>query len=297
MHNRLVNFVTALGCSILCSLAWGQTSSTPSSGTPAPSQPSTSATNMPGMSGPGMSHMPMKDMPRSSEKDGDKDKDKDKDDKDDKDADSDASPHVMHSMEGHMDMGPHMKMTALRPPQPGDRARAHQVADQARRASEKYTDYHTALAEGYKIFHAELPQKMHHFTNYGYAMEAAFRFNPDHPTSLLYEKHGQDYKLIGVMYTAPQRFTEDQLDERIPLSVAQWHEHVNFCVPPAGRQKEMMGPHAEFGLRGSITTQEACDAAGGTFHPVIFSWMVHIYPFEKDQARIWSVERQHGDAD
>jgi hypothetical protein len=24
---------------------------------------------------------------------------------------------------------------------------------------------------------------------------------------------------------------------------------------------------------------------------------VHVYPFEKDQANIWSVERQHGDAD
>jgi len=56
-------------------------------------------------------------------------------------------------------------------------------------------------------------------------------------------------------------------------------------------------PHPQFGLRGSITTQEACDAAGGTFHPVIFNWMVHVYPFEKDQASIWSVERQHGDAD
>jgi len=25
--------------------------------------------------------------------------------------------------------------------------------------------------------------------------------------------------------------------------------------------------------------------------------MVHVYPFEKDQANVWSVERQHGDAD
>jgi hypothetical protein len=30
---------------------------------------------------------------------------------------------------------------------------------------------------------------------------------------------------------------------------------------------------------------------------VIFNWMVHVYPFEKDQANVWSVERQHGDAD
>ena len=236
---------------------------------------------MPGMSGHDMSDMRMKDMPMGG----------------DKDADSDTSAHVMNSMEGHMDMGPHMKMSALRQPRPGDAARAQEIAEEARKASAKYTNYNSALADGYKIFHPEVAQKMYHFTNYGYAMEAAFRFNPEHPTSLLYEKHGDDYKLIGVMYTAPKRFTEAQLDERIPLSVAQWHEHVNFCAAPADRRKEMLAQHPQFGLRGSISTQDACEAAGGTFHPVIFNWMVHVYPFEKDQANIWSVERQHGDAD
>ena len=212
-------------------------------------------------------------------------------------SDDDSGMHAMHSMEGHMDMGPHMKMTALRAAKPGDDDRAAKVVEAARKAAGKYTDYHAALADGFKIFHAEVPQKMYHFTNYGYAMEAAFRFNPEHPTSLLYEKHGDDYKLIGVMYTAPKRFGEDQLDERVPLSVAQWHEHVNFCAPPADQKQEMLSAHPHFGLRGSITTQEACDAAGGTFHPVIFNWMVHVYPFEKEQAAIWSVSRQHGDAD
>jgi hypothetical protein len=262
------------------SVCWGQdaaqTSAKPSG------QPS-----MPGMdvSGHDMSNMHdvsnMKDKPAGDEGDND----------------SDASAHAMHSMEGHMDMGPHMKMTALRPPKPGDAERAQLVVEAARKASQKYLDYHVALADGFKIFHPEVPQKMYHFTNYGYAMEAIFRFNPEHPTSLLYEKHGDDYKLIGVMYTAPKRYSEDQLDERIPLSVAQWHEHVNFCAPPPDRRKEMLAPHPQFGLRGSISTQEACDAAGGTFRPVIFNWMVHLYPFEKDQAGIWSVERQHGDAD
>ena len=158
---------------------------------------------MPGMDMSGGAHhdMSMKDMPM--------------------DNDSETSSHVMHSMEGHMDMGPHMKMTALRQPKAGDAARAQKVAEQAREASEKYKDYHTALNDGFKIFHPEIPQKMYHFTNYGYAMEAAFKFNPEHPTSLLYEKHGDDYKLTGVMYTAPRRLGEDQLDERIPLSVAQ----------------------------------------------------------------------------
>jgi len=264
MHNRIAAFLIV---GVLASAACAQSQNT--------SQPSMSGMDMSGM----------KSMPASADKDTGGD------------ADGETSAHVMNSMEGHMDMGPHMKMTALRQPKPGDSERAQQVVEAARKTSEKYVDYHVALADGYQIFHAEIPQKMYHFTNYSYAMAAAFKFNPEHPTSLLYEKHGEDYKLIGVMYTAPKRLGEDQLEERIPLSVARWHEHVNFCAPPAGRKREVMLPHPQFGLLGSITTQEACAAAGGTFHPVIFNWMVHVYPFEKDQASIWSVERQHGDAD
>jgi hypothetical protein len=284
MRNRITIVVTAFFLSsVLSSVAWGQTQS---------AQPGAqNGSSMPGMnmSDHDMSNMDMSNMKHMPGTDKDKDADSD--------TNSEASAHAMHSMEGHMDMGPHMKMTALRQPKPGDAARAQQVVEAARRASEKYTDYHAALADGFKIFHPEIPQKMYHFTNYKFGMENAFRFNPEHPTSLLYEKHGDDYKLIGVMYTAPKRMTEDQLDARIPLSVAQWHEHVNFCIPPLGRLREMRDPHPQFGFNGSIATQEVCDAAGGTFRPVVFNWMVHIYPFEKNQGSIWSVERQHGDAD
>jgi len=247
-----------------------------------PSAPANSQQSMPGMDMSGHDMSNMKGMSMGTDK---------------ADSDSDAGAHAMHSMEGHMDMGPHMKMTALRQPKPGDAERAKQIVESARKASEKYLDYHLALNDGYQIFLPNIPQKIYHFTNYQYGFEAAFGFNPEHPTSLLYEKHGDDYKLIGVMYTAPKRFGEDELDQRIPLSIAQWHEHVNFCTAPAGRKGEYFAPHPQFGLKGSITMQEACDAAGGTFHPVIFNWMVHVYPFEKDQASIWSVDRQHGDAD
>ena len=206
--------------------------------------------------------------------------------------DPEASVPAMHSMEGHhMDMGPHMKMTALREPKPGDEERARKVVEAARGVAEKYKDYHTALAGGYKIFLPNVPQKMYHFTNYKYAFEAAFNFNPDHPTSLLYEKHGEDYKLVGVMYTAPKRYHEDDLDQRIPLSIAQWHEHVNLCMPPADRRNEAMGP--KFGLHGSIATRQECDSNGGTFHPLVFNWMVHLYPLEKTQAEIWDVNHGH----
>ncbi len=273
MRNRIAFLVSFF---FLASVVWGQSSGNAQS----------NSQTMPGMDMPAhdMSNMQMqtKDMPM-----GDKDADKD----------NDATAHAMHSMEGHMDMGPHMKMTALRPAKPGDAERAEKVVEAARKATEKYMDYHVALADGFKIFFPNVPQKMYHFTNYQYGREAAFAFNPEHPTSLLYEKHGDDYKLIGVMYTAPKRFTEEELDERIPLSIAQWHEHVNFCTAPVGRKREYFGPNPLFGLKGSITTQEACDKEGGTFHPVVFNWMVHVYPFEKDQASVWSVDRQHGDAD
>ncbi len=200
---------------------------------------------------------------------------------------------AMNSMSGHnMDMGPHMHMTRLRELRPGDQERADAVVAAARKVGEKYLDYHAALADGFKIFLPNVPQKMYHFTNYRYAFEAALWFNPDHPTSLLYEKQGDDYKLVGVMYTAPKRATPDELDKRIPLSIAQWHAHVNLCLPPQDKKYEMAGPHPRFGLNGSISTREDCEDAGGRFIPQIFGWMVHVYPFEKDPAQVWSVARQ-----
>jgi hypothetical protein len=206
-----------------------------------------------------------------------------------------AMPAMQHR---HNDMGPHMKLTSLRPVRPGDQERADAVVAAARKVVEHYADYRDALADGFRIFLPNLPQKMYHFTNYQYAWEAAFGFNPEHPTSLLYEKTGaHSWKLVGVMYTAPARTTMEELDARIPLSIAQWHEHTNFCAAPPGHREEYFGKNAKFGLLGSITTREECEQAGGTFRPQVFGWMVHVYPNEKTQQAIWSVERQmeHGD--
>ncbi len=205
--------------------------------------------------------------------------------------------HAINAMSHrHMDMGAHMKLTDLRPPRPGDEQRADQIVQSARGVMQRYADYREALADGFRIFLPRMKQKMYHFTNWQYAMEAAFTFNPDHPTSLLYEKTGDGYRLIGVMYTAPARVDEKDLDARIPLSIAQWHEHTNFCAAPRGHQDEYFGSHPKFGLLGSITTESECRAAGGHFRPHVFGWMVHLYPNEKTTAAMWSVERQmeHG---
>jgi hypothetical protein len=192
----------------------------------------------------------------------------------------------------HLAMGAHMQMTDSRPLRPGDQQRADEVLRGARAAAERYRDYHDALRDGFRIFLPDVPQKMYHFTSMANGLAAAFRLDPEKPTSLLYEKQREGYKLIGVMYTARKNARAEDLDQRIPLSIAQWHAHVNFCKAPKGREAEYFGANARFGLRGSIVTKEACDAAGGDFMPQVFGWMVHVYPFEKDARAVWSVERQ-----
>ena len=88
----------------------------------------------------------------------------------------------------------------------------------------------------------------------------------------------------------PKRAGEDQLNERVPLSVATWHLHTNLCMPPRDQRKT--ADYTHFGLHGSITTQEACDAAGGKFHPVIFGWMVHVYPYEDSTDKIFAIHHR-----
>ena len=196
--------------------------------------------------------------------------------------------HAVHDMTGHHDgHNAHMHMTAARPQTPEDAARAKEIVDQLREGIAKYKDYHVALADGYKIFLPNLPQPEYHFTNYVNGFLEAFTFEPSRPTSLLYKKTSKGYELVGAMYTMPKRATEEQLNERIPLSVATGHLHTHLGMPSPGQRRK--ADWTKFGLRGSITTQEACDAAGGRFHPVIFGWMVHVYPFEDSSDKVFAM--------
>jgi hypothetical protein len=185
----------------------------------------------------------------------------------------------------HHQMGPHMYMTKLRTATPQDWAKADEIVKELRESIEQYKDYHVALADGFRIFMPNLPQAEYHFTNYYNGYLESFSFDPTRPTSLLYKKTKTGYDLIGAMYTMPKRVSEEQLNERVPLGVAQWHLHTNLCMPP----KEERG-HADltkFGLQGSILTKDACTEAGGVFYPVIFGWMVHVYPYEDTREKIW----------
>jgi hypothetical protein len=196
-----------------------------------------------------------------------------------------AAMHDMAHM-GHMD-SVHMHMTQPRPQSPGDMQKANEIVKRLRAGIEKYRDYHVALNEGFTIFHPEIPQPEYHFTSHANGFLEAFTFDASRPTSLLYKKTDSGYELVGAMYTMPKRATEDQLNERVPLSIATWHLHTNLCMPPWEKRKT--ADYSQFGLHGSIATQDACDDAGGKFYPVVFGWMVHVYPYEASAENIFAM--------
>jgi len=197
-----------------------------------------------------------------------------------------------------MRMNPHMRMTDRRPAAPGDSARAAQLVATMRAELVKYQDVHAALADGYRIFLPKVPQPIYHFTSFTRAVAARFTFDPAKPTSLLY-RHNRDssYTLVGAMYTAPASASLDELDARIPLSVARWHEHVNWCLPPAGQRRrwtETRNGTPVFGPKSPIATEAACDSVGGRFFPRIFNWMIHVNAFAGDDpAVIFADPDQH----
>ena len=195
--------------------------------------------------------------------------------------------HAVHDMTpGHLEAhNLHMHMTTMRPQTPEDAARANEILTQLRSGIEKYKDYKVALADGFRPFLPNLPQPMYHFNSTQNGFLESFTFEASRPTSLLYKKTATGYELIGAMYTMPVRATEEELNERIPLSVAQWHLHTNLCMPKQGQAQH--ADFTKFGLMGSITTKSACDANGGRFYPILFGWMVHVYPFESSREKIW----------
>ena len=181
----------------------------------------------------------------------------------------------------------HMTMTRTREQTAEDTERANEVAARLRAGIEKYRDYRVALNDGFKIFLPNIPQPEYHFTSYRNGFLEAFTFDPAQPTSLLYRKTSSGYELVGAMYTMPKRATEEQLNARVPLSVAMWHLHTNLCMPQRAQLRS--ADWSKFGLKGSIVTHDACDAAGGKFTPSIFGWMVHVYPYEASIEKVFAM--------
>lgn len=195
------------------------------------------------------------------------------------------------------DMGPsmaamagHMIMTPLRPEQPGDEEKVRLVIAEAKALMERYKDYRKALADGYVIANPKVEQLQYHFLNKANGLAADEHFDPAKPSALLYRRSPHKmYQLEGVMYTARTQESEDELNQRLPLSIVRWHHHTNFCAAPEDKVYEYFGSHPKFGMFGSIKTKEACDAARGHFYPYLFNWMVHVFPYEKEFKDIFSM--------
>jgi hypothetical protein len=189
----------------------------------------------------------------------------------------------------HMHMAPHRDVA------PADSARAAEIVKTARAALSKSADTAAAVRDGYVKFLPWLDdQSIFHYNNVGNAMLTFAGFDATKPVSLLYKKdeHGA-MKLVGAMYNAAPNATPQDLDARLPTSIAHWHEHVDFCGPQpdsvrAGVQKIDAASTAKWL---SISTREQCAAAGGRFVPRIFGWMAHVYLFAGDDPKvIWGAE-------
>ena len=189
-------------------------------------------------------------------------------------------------------MAKHMAYSSTRPLTVQDSVRAAYVIKELRQAIVKYQDVKVAEADGYKMFAPEIKnQPQYHFTKRLNAVRNQFGFDPARPTSLLYKKKSDGgFELIGAMYTASKRTSEEDLNERVPLSVAHWHRHINWCVPPRGQKDQWYRTRSGrpvFGPLG-VATEEECKDAGGRFIPQAFGWMLHATTFAgNDLESIW----------
>jgi hypothetical protein len=182
----------------------------------------------------------------------------------------------------------HMRMTAMRPARPSDGARAARIVAVARELVARYPDATAAERAGYRKYLPGVALPVEHYVDdAAFAAEERGRFDPAHPAALIFERNGETLRPSGVMYVAAANATPAQLDAAVPLSVTQWHRHVDLCFPAGAGVAEAVRAGGRFGFGGSIATEAACRAAGGTWIPSLYGWMVHVWPLRADP---WAAE-------
>src|SRR5436309_4022980 len=141
-----------------------------------------------------------------------------------------------------------------------------------------------AEADGFRNYIPAGAAPILHFTKIRWAFQARNGLDPARPTSLLYQRAADgSLTLAGAMFTAPPQTSDAELDARLPLSIARWHQHINWCLPPLAdarrRWAETKNGQPVFGPKSPIATAEAGEAVGGRFRPRLFGWMVHVMAF------------------
>jgi hypothetical protein len=197
-------------------------------------------------------------------------------------------------------MARHMAYSSSRPITTADSIKAARIVNELRQAIARYSDVKLAEADGYKMFAPQIRnQPQYHFTRGLNAIRNQFGFDPSRPTSLLYKKDGAgNFVLTGAMYTASKRTSEEELDQRVPLSVGRWHRHVNWCVPrrlEKERWNETKNGRPVFGPLG-VATEDECKKSDGRFIPQAFGWMLHVNAFAGNDLRsIWHDDHMEHD--
>lgn len=166
----------------------------------------------------------------------------------------------------------HMQFTAARPGTSADTARALAMVRRLREAIAPYQDVKAAEAAGYRMrpdMEMRSRKALIHMGNPRLRGDPNAAFDPSRPQALLYRQPSNgELTLAGVMFTAPVSASLEELDARVPLSVAQWHKHVNVCMPQRGARKSRELRRAD--------TPEACAKAGGRFRGESARYMVHV---------------------
>lgn len=154
----------------------------------------------------------------------------------------------------HAAMGVHMQRSLKRAPRPGDAESAERIVAAAREVLRRHPDVASATRDGYRPFHqtGQLGEEVH-YTSIGYGCAEGKHVDYLHPGSLLFRRTRACLVPVGVMYSAGNSSTADELDARAPLSVATWHRHVDFCLP-VGPEAKAKGEDSRFGYAGSIHT-------------------------------------------
>jgi hypothetical protein len=193
------------------------------------------------------------------------------------------------------DTSAHMRMAPAKVATAADSTRAATIVKTARAGLEKYKDVSVAEREGYIKFLPWLEdQPIYHYNNIQNVLASVQQFDATKPVSLLYKKDAAGkMSLVGAMYSSAVGSVED-MDARLPLGIAHWHEHVDFCSPSpdsirVGAQKLDPASTAKWL---AISTREGCNAVGGRFVPRVFGWMAHVYLFADtdDPKVIWGEE-------
>ncbi len=198
---------------------------------------------------------------------------------------------VEQAMGDHMESNAHLSLTPIRAATPADSVRAATVVAELRRGIEKYKDPSVAVADGFRMFAPQVKdQPVYHYIHATRVLREQTRWDPAAPSSLLYRRGANGaLELLGAMYMASPRATPEELDARVPLGIARWHKHVNYCFPEQRRRiTETRDGKPLFGPVGTIATAAECEAAGGRYTPELFGWMIHANVFAGSDAKaIW----------